>query len=194
VAFVVVYDACVLYPAALRDFLVSIGNARIVHARWSEAILDECFRSLMEQRPDLNSSNLARTRALMCEAVPDCMVTGYEELVGGLILPDPDDRHVLAAAIRSHAQAIVTFNLRDFPPEALAAYDLEAKHPDDFVLDSIDIAPGQVVRCLTEQAARLRNPPMSVEGVLDRLRDSGLVQSVARLHEMLESRLGEDLR
>lgn len=108
-AFVVLYDACVLYPAPLRDLLIRLANTGIVRARWSEAILDECFRNIQEQRPELKPEALQRTRELMKKAVVDCMVTGFESLIDGLTLPDPDDRHVLAAAIRVGAQAIVTF-------------------------------------------------------------------------------------
>lgn len=184
-AFIVVYDACVLYPAPLRDLLIRIANARVVQAKWSERILDECFRSILARRPDLSADSLKRTRTLMQVAVPDCLVTGFEHLEAGLELPDRDDRHVLAAAIRANAQVIVTFNLDDFPPAALAPYDIEAKHPDNFLLDSIDIAPGAVVRCLTEQAAALRNPPQAVKDVLDRLRKSGLVRAVGKFEELL---------
>ncbi|MBK7784804.1 MAG: PIN domain-containing protein [Gemmatimonadetes bacterium] len=109
-AFIVVYDACVLYPAPLRDLLIRIANAGIVQAKWSERILDECFRRILRQRPDLSAEALQRTRELMAIAVPDCMVTAFEPLEAGLTLPDPDDRHVLAAAIRANAQVIVTFN------------------------------------------------------------------------------------
>ena len=183
-AFVVVYDACVLYPAPVRDLLIRIANAGVVRARWTHRILDECFRSIREQRPDLVPGALDRTRQLMNDAVADCLIVGYEPFIEGLALPDPDDRHVLAAAIRANAQVIVTFNLTDFPAEALAPYDVEAKHPDDFVLDSIDLAPAAVARCVTEQAAALRNPPASVAQVLDTLRARGLAQSVARLREL----------
>lgn len=183
-AFVVVYDACVLYSAPVRDLLIRLANAGIVRARWTDRILDECFQSIREQRPDLVPRALDRTRELMNDAVPDCLVVGYQPLIDGLALPDPDDRHVLAAAIRADAQVIVTFNLSDFPAEALAPYDVEAKHPDDFVLDSIDLAPAAVAQCVTEQAAALRNPPASVAQVLDTLRALGLAQSVARLREL----------
>ena len=169
----------------MRDLLIRIANAGIVRARWSERILDECFRSILERRPDLNATSLDRTRQLMCAAVPDCLVTRYEHLEEGLQLPDADDRHVLAAAIRAGAQAIVTTNLKDFPDHILERYDIEAKHPDEFILDSIDIAPGAVARCVTEQAAACRNPPVSVPTLLDTLRDCGLVRSVARLREQL---------
>ncbi|MBX3216621.1 MAG: PIN domain-containing protein [Labilithrix sp.] len=141
-AFVVLYDACVLYPAPLRDLLIRLANTGIVRARWSEAILDECFRNIQEQRPDLKPEALQRTRELMKKAVANCMVTGFESLIEGITLPDPDDRHVLAAAIRVGAQAIVTFNLRDFPKETLSQYEVEAQPPDDFVLDTNRASPG----------------------------------------------------
>ena len=85
----------------------------------------------------------------MCEAVADCLVTGHEPLIDGLALPDPDDRHVLAAAIRCHAQVIVTHNLRDFPASALAPFGLEAQPPDLFVGHLVDLAPGRVALCAT---------------------------------------------
>ncbi|MEO7216786.1 MAG: PIN domain-containing protein [Gemmatimonadaceae bacterium] len=186
-AFVVIYDACVLYPAPVRDLLLRIANTGIVRARWSERILDECFRSIIAQRPDLAPEALERTRRLMREAVPDCMVTGFEHLEDSLDLPDPDDRHVLAAAIRANAQTVVTFNLRDFPDHVLARYDIESKHPDEFVLDSLDLAPGAVVQCVTDQAGALRTPPMTTPEVLDTLRRLGLVRSVARFRELLSA-------
>lgn len=109
-AFVVVYDAAVLYPAALRDLLIRVARTGLVRAHWTDAILDECFRSILANRADLRAGTLKRTRDLMIAAVPDCLITGYEPLISGLTLPDPDDRHVLAAAIRAGAQLIVTWN------------------------------------------------------------------------------------
>jgi hypothetical protein len=129
VGFTVVYDACVLYAAPLRDLLLRVAMTGVVRARWSEPILDECFRNILKQRPDLSETALARTRELMTSAIPDCMIDGFDELVDGLSLPDPDDRHVLAAAIRAGAQAIVTFNLKDFPAAAVTKYGVEALHP-----------------------------------------------------------------
>ena len=183
-AFVVLYDACVLYPAPLRDLLVRLANTGIVRARWSEAILDECFSSILKNRPDLKQEALQRTRELMTQAVADCIVTGFEDLIEGLELPDQNDRHVLAAAILAGAQAIITFNLGDFPDEKLTPYNVEAKHPDDFVLDAIDLAPGLVTTAISLQASGLRNPPRTVGELLDILRDQGLVRSVAKLREL----------
>jgi predicted nucleic acid-binding protein len=185
VAFVVVYDACVLYPAPLRDLLLRIATSGIVRARWSERILDECFRSIRHDRPDLPPAALTRTRSLMIEAVPDCMVTGYELLAAGLDLPDPNDQHVLAAAIRANAQAIITFNLKDFPDHVLGRYDIESKHPDEFIVDSIDIVPGAVAQCLADQVAALRSPQRTTEEVLETLHRCGLIRSVARLRDLL---------
>jgi predicted nucleic acid-binding protein len=186
-AFVVVYDACVLHPAPLRDLLIRVAQTNVVRARWSDAILDECFRSILAARPDLKPEALARTRELMRIAVPDCVVTGHEQLIDGLDLPDRDDRHVLAAAIHAGAQAIITANLKDFPSVALAPYGVEAVHPDDFVLDLIDLAPVTIADVVREQAGALKNPPRTLTELLDTLSTNGLMQSVAKLRELFGS-------
>jgi DNA-binding transcriptional ArsR family regulator len=186
--FVVLYDACVLHPAPLRDLLVRLGLTGLVQAKWTEQILEECFRSIAQRHPDLTPQRLERSRRLLSEAIPDCQVTGYEALVEGLTgLPDPDDRHVVAAAIRCGAQAIVTFNLKDFPQTTLARYAIEAQHPDDFVLSLINLDVTAVARALREQAGALKNPPKTVGELLESLRQQGLVRSVARLRESLGS-------
>lgn len=184
-AFIVVYDACVLHPAPLRDLLIRIAQAGIVRARWSEKILDECFESIIERRRDVDPAALRRTRELMTEAVRDCIVTGFEPLIPAISLPDPDDRHVVAAAVRASAQVIVTFNTKDFPEESLAEFDIEAKHPDDFILESIDLAPGRIAGIIAQQAVELRNPPRTAHEVLDTLAALGLARATARLRDML---------
>jgi hypothetical protein len=183
--FVAVYDACVLYPAPIRDLLLRIANSGIVRARWTERILDECFRSIGDRRPDLAAESLRRTRRLMCDAIPDCIVVDYERMESILDLPDVDDRHVLAAAIRTNAQAIVTFNLRDFPATVLARFDIEANHPDDFVLKCIDLDPGAMSECVINQALALKQPLVTVQELLDTLSRLRLAQSAARLRELL---------
>lgn len=120
----------------------------------------------------------------MCEAVPDCLVTNFEPLIASVTLPDENDEHVLAAAIRCGAQAIVTFNTRDFPDEVLAPFGIEAKHPDEFVLDAIGLQPGTVLQVVTQQTDDLKSPPVSLGQLLDTLRANGLEQSVARLREL----------
>jgi hypothetical protein len=85
-----------------------------VRARWTETIHDEWIRNVLKGNPQLSSERIARTRSLMNEAVRDCLVRGYEDLIDSLTLPDPDDRHILAAAIRGGAEVIVTYLLLQF--------------------------------------------------------------------------------
>ncbi len=98
-ALTVIYDACVLYPVPLRDLLMRLAAADLVRARWSETILNECFRSIARQRPDRSPEVLGRTRRLMNDAVADALVPTNASLAAGVALPDPDDRHVVATAL-----------------------------------------------------------------------------------------------
>ncbi|MGO9880865.1 MAG: PIN domain-containing protein [Acidimicrobiales bacterium] len=151
-AFTALYDANVLHPASLRDLLIRLGQTGLFRPRRTEQILDETIESILRRRPDLDAGNLARTRALMCEAVVDCLVTGYEPLIDGLELPDPDDRHVLAAAIRCGAEVIVTLNLKDFPASVLEPFNIEAQTPVVSVLHVVDLAPGLVAAVVALRA------------------------------------------
>jgi hypothetical protein len=117
----------------------------------------------------------------MNAALADCLVTGYEPLIDSLKLPDPDDRHVLAAAIKASAQVIVTTNLRHFPAPDLREWDIEAKSPDDFVLDQISIDDRIVFSCVQGIANSRRRSPQTAEDVLAELENVGLVTSVAAL-------------
>jgi predicted nucleic acid-binding protein len=181
VSFVVLYDATVLYPSTLRDLLIRVAQAGLVQAKWSDQILDEVFRNLTANRPDLDPQKLARTRDLMNKAVRDCLVSGYEPLLEAIELPDPDDRHVLAAAIKARAQVIVTHNLKDFPPAALEAWDMEAKSADDFILDQIDLGREAVYSAVQRIADSRQNPPATFTDVLAMLERDGLVESAAVL-------------
>ena len=175
--FTVVYDACVLYPAPLRDFLVRLAVTGAFRARWTEAIHDEWVRNLLENRTDLSREKLERTVALMNQAVPDCLVEGYELLICGLDLPDPDDNHVLAAAIRCGASVIVTYHLADFPGEVLDKYGVEAQHPDEFIADLLDLDAAAVVEAAQRQRASLKAPPIPVDEYLDMLMKQKLIQT-----------------
>jgi len=180
-AFGATYDACVLYPASLRDLLVRLGKTGLFRARWTDQILDEMVSAILRRRSDLTAEQLQRTRERMCASVPDCLTTGFEDLIEGLELPDPDDRHVLAAAIRASSGVIVTENIADFPAQTLEPYNIEAQTPDVFVLHLIDLAPSTVRSVIQAQSAALENPPMTVGEVLDSLTRSGLPRSVAAL-------------
>lgn len=119
----------------------------------------------------------------MNRSVPDCLVENYEGLIAGLVLPDPDDRHVLAAAIAGHADAIVTFNLKDFPADALDPHLIEAIHPDDFVLNQLKLRPFESLAAVEKMRARLNRPLQAAAELIATLERSGLTASAAHLHQ-----------
>jgi predicted nucleic acid-binding protein len=180
--FTVVYDACVLYPAPLRDALLRLAVTDLFKAHWTEQIHQEWIDAVVRQGKHPRES-LERVRTLMDEHVRDALVTGYEPLIAMLELPDPDDRHVLAAAIRCNADAIVTFNLKDFPPDALAPYGIDVLHPDDFIYYQIDMAPAVCCDALRRQRLALKNPPFSTDDFLASLQKQQLPQTTAKLRE-----------
>jgi len=178
---IVLYDACVLYPAPLRDLLMWLGLSGRFRARWSRAIHEEWKRNLLRNRPDLTRERLDRTSDLMDTAIADCLVDGYEDLIADLSLPDPDDRHVLAAAIQGDASVIVTFNLRDFPHDVLASFGIEALHPDDFIMKLFVRDAAAVISAAQYQRAQLVLPPIDVDRYLDILRAQGLPKTAQAL-------------
>lgn len=173
-----------LYPAPLRDLLLRLALTDLYRARWTDRIHEEWIGTLLSRRSDLSRDQLQRTRELMDRAVPDSLVTGYEEMIESLALPDPDDRHVLAAAIRSQAGVIVTYNIRDFPEGILDGFGIEAQHPDEFVTHLYDLAPGAVCRAVRRQREALKNPPVPVADLLNAFLSLGLATTVAHLEAM----------
>ena len=157
----VVYDACVLYPAPLRDILLQLATSDLFRAKWTARIHDEWTCSALRNNPSIRAEALLRTRELMDCHVRDALVQGYEYLVPQLVLPDMHDRHVLAAAIHCGASAIVTFNKRDFPRASLAAHNIEAIDPDDFLLDLWDLDQSCVLAALRAIRSRLKRPEMT---------------------------------
>ncbi len=179
-----IYDACALYPASLRDLLLRLALAGLVTPRWTEQILDEMTAALLRNHDHLDAANLQRTRALMCDAIPDCLVEGFEHRIPELELPDPNDRHVLAAAIHAEGAQIVTANLADFPASALEPHGITAVHPDEFIEGLIDQEPDTVLSVVVEQAATLEQPPQSVDELLERFRRNGLTRCADRLRNL----------
>lgn len=180
-SFTAVYDACVLYPAPLRDFLMWLALSGKFRARWTKEIHGEWKRNLLKNRTDLTMQQLDRTSELMDRAIPDACVSDYENLVTGLSLPDPDDRHVLAAAIRCGAGVIVTFNLKDFPDQHLAPFGIEAQHPDEFVENLFHLDSAAVIAAAQRQRKQLKTPVMDVESFLSLLQRQGLRKSTQAL-------------
>jgi len=183
--FIVVYDASVLFPAPVRDALIRVAEKGLVQAKWTDEINNEWIEALLRTRDDVERTKLERTRDLMNSATRDCLVTGYEELIPALTLPDPDDRHVLAAAIKAGAQAIVTENVKHFPKATLAGYGISAEQPDEFLVGLVDINEGLVAQGLREQWMALKNPPRTKAQFLDTLERRGLVQTVAALRDLI---------
>jgi predicted nucleic acid-binding protein len=179
--FIALLDANVLYPAELRSFLMFLAVPGIFRAKWSAEIHEEWISNVLLNRPDLTREKLERTRALMDTHVPDGLVTGYQKLIPGLNLPDPADRHVLAAAIRGKASVIITNNLKDFPASELQTYDIEAQTPDEFIRHLIDLYPAEVLRAAEDHRNNLKNPPATVEQYLALLERQGLSETVAAL-------------
>lgn len=185
--FTAVLDACVLYPAPLRDLLMSLAADGLYRAKWSQQIHDEWTRNLLKNRKDLTPEQMERCCTCMNAAVPDSLVTGHEDLIDSLTLRDPDDRHVLAVAIRSNADSIVTFNQKDFDETELSKFDLHSEHPDEFICNVIEIYTPKVISTVREMRARLRNPAKPVDEFLETLRNQGLPQSVEKLSDYSES-------
>lgn len=180
-SFTVIYDACVLYPAPLRDLLMHLALTGAYRARWSALIHDEWTRNVVKNRSDLTQDQLDRTVQLMNRAIPGCLVSDFEPLIQGLQLPDPDDRHVLAAAIKCGASVIVTYNLKDFPLDVLKSYDIEALHPDVFLSDIWDLDKAAVLEAVQRQRASLRNPTYTPRELLDTLLKQRLPEIVKHL-------------
>ena len=181
--FTVVYDACVLYPAPLRSLLMYLALTDMFRARWSDLIHDEWIRNLLKKRPDLTEEKLIRTRDLMNKHIRGCLVTGFEPLITAINLPDPDDRHVVAAAIHTRAEGIITFNLKDFPEESLGPFNIKAIHPDEFIMDLMDLNIGKVIEAARNHRSSLKNPTFTADAYLDCLLKQQLPQSVSRLRE-----------
>jgi predicted nucleic acid-binding protein len=160
---------------------VRLAQAGLLQARWSDEIHDEWMRNLLKNNPMLNRERLERTRSLMDAAVRDCLVTGYSQLVKSLSLPDPDDRHVLAAAIHAGAELIVTFNLSDFPPESLAPHGVRVRHPDELFSELLQATTEEFCAAARTQRQALKNPPTTLEEFLATLAKVGLPRTVAHL-------------
>lgn len=183
--FTVVLDACVLYPAPLRDLLMRLTVSDLYQARWTEQIHEEWINALL-RRDGFERSKLEKIKELMNTHARDALVTGYEPLIESLTLPDVDDRHVLAAAVRCNADAIVTKNLKDFPADTLGEFSIEAIHPDDFLFYQLELSAPLFCSALKRMRKSLRNPPKTAEELLLILRKQELPQTCLALEKYLD--------
>lgn len=166
-------DANVLVPYTLTDILLRLAEAGFFRPLWSTEVLAETERTLAHLYPDVQRSRFHDRLATMDLFFTDAAVTGWEPLVASIALPDPGDRHVVAAAVVGGADAIVTANLTDFPASTLASFDIVAVHPDDFLLDQWDLDPTVVAQVLRDTAAARQRPEVTLTEILDQLHRSG---------------------
>lgn len=177
-------DANVLFPAAMRSVLLELARKKTFRLLWSERVHEEWTRNLAQRFPNIPAEKIVRLRALMEGYVNDATVTGYEPLMSALSLPDPDDHHVLAAAIHGGASIIVTSNLRDFPETALAPHGIAAMTADQFALHLFTLDREAVLEALAADRSDMRNPPLAADAYLDALAHSGLSEFVVAVRSL----------
>lgn len=179
-----VFDACVLYPIVVADALVSVAVEGLFAAKWTEQIEQEYIRPLEERHPE-HKGKFDSRREAMRRAIPDWEIPrhSWEKLVPCLDLPDNKDRHVLAAAVSSHADCIVTWNRKDFPPDRLASLGIEALDPDTFLINQLDLNQVTSLTAFKGMRARKKNPPLKPDEFCDRLERAGLAATANRLRE-----------
>ena len=164
-------DTCTVFGAAITDFVLDLAERGTFRPLWSEHVLTELQRSLV--RRGIEPGAVEYRIEAMKRAFPDANVTGYEDLISQMTCDD-EDRHVLAAAVRANAEVIVTFNLRHFPQSSLEPYQITSVHPDDFLLDQLDLYPQATLQSLEDTSGRYEKPAMTVETFLGLLAKAGV--------------------
>jgi predicted nucleic acid-binding protein len=177
-SFAALFDADVLASVRLTDIAIRLARTGLFRMLWSATIHNEWGRVVAKLHPHITAEQIDRRRSQMDLAMPQALVADFEMLVGGLALPDPDDRHVLAAAIKARADVIVTFNLKDFPDAALEPFGIEAQHPDVFLSYQRTLDETRFLRVIKEARAALINPPVTADDYVAGLRRQGL-QTIA---------------
>jgi hypothetical protein len=176
---VAVFDACILYPFHLRNILVQAATDQLVVARWTDEIHDEWMRNVAAAR-DIPMAKLQRLRLAMNDAFPTATVTGYDEHIAAVKLPDPDDRHVVAAGIASGAALILTWNLRHFPVKELQKFGLRRETPDDFLSGLYDEVPDLVIGSLANARQNLTRTNVSAPDYINVLHRQSLLRLATR--------------
>ncbi len=181
---VALLDANILYPAPLRDLFMQLAVSDVFCARWSADIHEEWINALLRDKQGYEREKLEKTRRLMDTATRDAVITGYQKLIPSLSLPDPNDRHVLAAAIIGECDVIVTNNVKDFPEKTLQIYDIKAQKPDDFLFNHFLLEPEKFCEAVKKVRGRLKNPYYDVHEYLNILLKQGLESTVTALSRL----------
>lgn len=180
-----VLDACVLVPVTAADTLLRLAEREMYRPVWSERILDEAKRAVESLHPELSTEQIDHRFDCMDEAFEDASISGWESLEGSIVLPDENDRHVVACALVAGADAIVTNNIGDFPDKTLAPLNIEVIRLDDFLLDIFDLVPEEFAAVIREQASDAMRPPLSASEVLDNLAAAGAPETAAEFRPVL---------
>ena len=182
---VAVFDACILYPFHLRNIVVQAAVDRLVEARWTDEIHDEWIRNLAANVPAIPVERLRNTCRLMNDALPSATVVAYKDHIEAVRLPDPDDRHVVAAGIAARADVILTWNLRHFPAEELKRFGLRRATPDGFLSDLYDSNPELLIGSLANARRNLSRSNVSAPEFIAILDHQRLVQLARRAERHL---------
>ena len=183
VRFTCILDTNVIYPIEIRDLLFWFASYDLFTPKWSKHIFIE-WEEVMKRK---GISNIEIEKRVMKAslAFPDALVKNYEPLMDILNLPDEKDRHVLAAAIKTNANIIVTNNIKDFPKDYLSNFGITAKNADDFLTDIIDLNNGLAVEAFKVMVLNRINPDLDEFQVLVRLKNNGLKNTADYLHSLL---------
>jgi predicted nucleic acid-binding protein len=184
--FTALYDACVLFPANLRSLLMWLAVENVFRAKWSDDIHEEWMRNAVASYPDFTREKAEKVRDQMNLHVEECLVTDFHSLIPSLVLPDPDDRHVLAAAIVGRADVIVTFNLVDFPEPALEPFGIEVQHPDDFVTHVFDLFPEAACHAVKCHRASMKKRSRTAEEYAEMVERVGLPKTAAEVRRFAD--------
>ena len=176
-------DSNVLASMTLTDLLVQLAVDDLFHAKWTAEIHREWIAAVLKFRPRLDPQALERRRVQMDTKAHDALVTGYENLIDELTLPDANDCHVLAAAIHSRCDLIVTGNLKDFPNDILRRFGIESQHPDIFLFNLLERYPLEFCAAVRKVRHRAQHPPYSVEEFLVNLRRAGLHATASEIKQ-----------
>ena len=183
VRFTAVLDTNVVYPVIIRDILFWFAHYDLYTPKWSEHIFDEWKRVMKEK--GVSDEGAEKRISKANQAFPDALVQNYQGLISNLQLPDKDDCHVLAAALKTNANLIVTNNIKDFPEAYLQTFSLNAKTADDFLTDIIDLNQEQAIAAFKEMVLNKKNPKQDEFEVLNLLRNAGLHDTANYLHALL---------
>jgi predicted nucleic acid-binding protein len=179
-------DANVLFSPPKRDLLIRLAVRDLYQPLWSKIVQQELFDAIIKRRPNVEPAKLKRTMELMEIALENSLIEDFENLIEGLDLPDPDDRHVLAASIKGKADLILTYNLQDFPKEVLASYNLETIQPDTFIVRLLELDTASVLATMRIQRQALKNPPKTAEDYLLTLEKQGLTRTAGIVRDYID--------